>query len=679
MRPLVSVVVPVHNPGRYIEPCVRSLLRQTLSRDRFEVIFVDDGSTDGTGERLNRLAQTQPHVRVMHIPASGAPGRPRNVGLGAALGEYVQFLDADDELAPRALRRLLRMAYANHSDIVLGKFASETMNRRQDLFTRNRPATSFAETPALADSSMGPTKLFRTAMLREHDITFPEGWRWMEDQLFTMRAYLAARVISILGDEPCYFFNRREDEGHISSELLDPDAHAAHLGEVLDEVDAVADPTLRHRLMSRFYRLEVLARLTGPAFLDAPAAHRAHLFERLREVALQRIDEAVLAAPAGIARVRSMLLVEGRLDALESLAERSHAFQLEARIERATWSNGSLVATYRARLDRAGGTDPLTLRDREGTMLLDPGVVDDLVGPVEVGDELSAVRLQASIVDRETSLEWVLPSTSTLSLTPDPALGADVVVPEMVGRVEVDPQHVGPGRQPLDSGAWDLQVRWTGFGIHATGRMRFDPGSVAGPAPRLEPALVGRPVRWIVPMVDRATDELRIAVGEADRLPAGLDEGGRRIVRDGTHLAIELPIATDRFGRIANVVFRLVGQSGAVELPGWLRGSAGRVVVDVPLPPAPGAIPRGRYDAGVRIGSDGAPTLPVGGAVVRDDGRVALVGSPRSSVLERAGTTARWAVATGRGLARTTLKATARRLPQRMKDGVRAAQGSLRA
>src|SRR5512132_2674334 len=147
MRPLISVVVPAHNPGRYIEPCIRSLLRQSMSRDRFEAVFVDDGSTDGTGERLNRLAREQPHVRVIHIPPSGAPGRPRNVGLEAALGEYVQFLDADDELAPRALQRLIRMAHANHSDIVLGKFASETMTRRQDLFTRNRGATTLAQTP----------------------------------------------------------------------------------------------------------------------------------------------------------------------------------------------------------------------------------------------------------------------------------------------------------------------------------------------------------------------------------------------------------------------------------------------------------------------------------------------------------------------------------------------------
>lgn len=687
MRPAVSVVIPVHNPGRYFEPCVQSLLRQALSRDRFEVVFVDDGSTDGTRDRLDQLARTQPHFRVIHIPASGAPGRPRNVGLGAALGEYIQFLDADDELAPRALRRLLRMAYANDSDIVLGKFASETMNRRQDLFVRNRPATSFAETPALADSSLGPTKLFRAAMLREHDITFPEGWRWMEDQLFTMRAYLAARVISILGDEPCYFFNRRDDEGHISSELLDPDEHADHLGEVLDEVDAIPDATLRHRLMSRFYRLEVLARLTGATFLDAPPEHRARLFDRLRQVALARIDEAVREAPAGIARVRSRLLVDGRLDALVELARRVQAFRLDARIERATWANGRLVATYRASLHRAphgaapgraDGGEPLTVHDRDGSMLLDPALVNDLVGAVDVGEELQSVRAQAAVVDRETSLEWVLPATSLLALRPMDPAEPSVVVPAMVGRVEFDPEHVGPGRRPLDSGTWDLQVRWTGLGVHATGRLRLDPPADAGELPRLAPALLGRPLRWIVPIVDGVTREVRIGVGESTRLPAGLDEQGRRIVRDGSRLAIALPVATDRHGRIAPVAIRLVGPADAVELPAWLKGSAGRVVVDAPLPPEPGKIPRGRYEIGVRIGPAGAPTLRLGAAIVRDDGRVTLLGSPRSSVVDRSAAMARWALTSVGAGTRSAVAAAARRVPQRLKEGIRAAQGGFR-
>ena len=120
----VSVVVPVFNPGSSIDACIASLLRQTLPPEEFEVIFVNDGSTDDTLSRLEPLTLEHPQLRVITIPNSGWPGKPRNVGVAAARGEYVQFLDQDDHLASGALERLSTMGRRNGSDIVIGKVAS---------------------------------------------------------------------------------------------------------------------------------------------------------------------------------------------------------------------------------------------------------------------------------------------------------------------------------------------------------------------------------------------------------------------------------------------------------------------------------------------------------------------------------------------------------------------------
>ena len=94
----VSVVVPVYNPGPYIEDCISSLLRQSLPNDEYEAIFVDDGSTDGTPARLDEIAAEHPHMHVIHQEASGWSGKPRNVGIAAAKGEFVMFVDNDDYL-----------------------------------------------------------------------------------------------------------------------------------------------------------------------------------------------------------------------------------------------------------------------------------------------------------------------------------------------------------------------------------------------------------------------------------------------------------------------------------------------------------------------------------------------------------------------------------------------------
>jgi glycosyltransferase involved in cell wall biosynthesis len=681
MPPIVSVIVPAHNPGRYIEPCIRSILRQTLPRDRFEAIFVDDGSTDGTTERLKRLALEQPHVRSIHIPASGGPGRPRNIGLEAARGAYLQFLDADDELAPNALERLVRMARRNRSDVVLGKFASETISRRQDVFNRNRPATTFAALPQLADASLGPTKLYRAALLREGEIAFPEGWRQMEDQLFTLRAYLAADVISILGDEPCYFFNKREDEGHISAELVDPAKHTAHLREILDEVDVhVTDPELRRRLHARFYRTEILGRLAGPQFLGAPPAYRRALFEALRELALERIGRDVDDGLGALARIRAGLLVDGRLDAIVELARRAEAFTVDAVLDSASWANGRLGIEFQAILSRGGLDGPLTLVERDGRTLLDPAIAGDLVGQADVTEELAAIRLQASVVDRDTALEWIVPGGGALAHTAvaqSPGSSRASAPAVLVGLVELDPQRVGPGERRLDDGSWSVLIRWSGLGITASGSLRFprraDPTGDLG----VPPALLGRPLRWAVARADAART-LHLAIGGAERLPAHVDEAGRQLVRDGAVVAIALPIATDRIGLLGKGSLRLAGDLGTFELPASLDGALGGLTLRVADVRAGGHIPPGRYELTAHLGGAEAPGLPVGAAHVRPDGRFAIVGLRRVSVPARLRAWAEWSVRAGWRAGRTRALAAYRRLPQSTKDTIRARYGRAR-
>src|SRR4051795_10146946 len=133
----VSVIVPVYNPGAHLDECVESLLAQTMPVDEHELIFVDDGSTDGSGERLDALAAEHPHVRVQHIPNSGWPGRPRNVGLGLARGEFVYFVDNDDWVGPETLARLYATAVADAADVVVGKVVGHGRWVPYGVFVRN--------------------------------------------------------------------------------------------------------------------------------------------------------------------------------------------------------------------------------------------------------------------------------------------------------------------------------------------------------------------------------------------------------------------------------------------------------------------------------------------------------------------------------------------------------------
>ena len=102
-RPTLSVIMPVRNAAADVRNAVAMLSRQTF--EDFEILAVDDGSTDGTGERLEALAAEHDHVTTVRIPNSGWPGRPRNVGLDTARGEFVYFVDHDDWIGDEALER----------------------------------------------------------------------------------------------------------------------------------------------------------------------------------------------------------------------------------------------------------------------------------------------------------------------------------------------------------------------------------------------------------------------------------------------------------------------------------------------------------------------------------------------------------------------------------------------
>ena len=106
MAERISVIVPVYNAEKYIARCLRSLTEQTVF-DRLEVLLVDDGSTDASGEMCDRYVAQHPNARVIH-KQNGGVSSARNAGLDAATGEYTAFVDSDDFLRRDALEVALR-------------------------------------------------------------------------------------------------------------------------------------------------------------------------------------------------------------------------------------------------------------------------------------------------------------------------------------------------------------------------------------------------------------------------------------------------------------------------------------------------------------------------------------------------------------------------------------------
>lgn len=115
----ISVIIPMHNSADYIEDCIKSILGQNVEK---EIILVDDGSTDRTGEICRELEIKHPCIHYYYKDNSGVSDA-RNMGLNRANGKYVTFVDSDDLLPPRALKCLLSGLKKYNVDAVFGNHA----------------------------------------------------------------------------------------------------------------------------------------------------------------------------------------------------------------------------------------------------------------------------------------------------------------------------------------------------------------------------------------------------------------------------------------------------------------------------------------------------------------------------------------------------------------------------
>ena len=497
----VSVVVPVYNPGEYFEPCIASLLKQSLPPTELELIFVDDGSTDQTPARLDQLAREHPHVKVIHQENSGWPGQPRNAGTDAATGEYVHYVDADDEMPEEALERLYAFARRNDSDIVIGKQVGDGRHVPVGLFRRNRDRATVHDSPII--TSLKPHKMFRRAFLAEAGLRFPEGRVRLEDQRFVVAAYFAARTISVLSDYVCYVHKSRSDHGNIGATHTAPSDYFNDLRSVLDIVDANTDPgPERDRLHRRWLRWAMVGRMRGRRLLRKDEEWRQQLFDAIRPVVLTRFSAGVDAGLRPMDRLVAALIRRGDLEALLELARWEVGLRLAVHLTEARWRDGALVLAVRAELVDPDG-NPVPLRESSAGRAIAPPLRGELLAelPPEILVEEAPVRLEIVARHVRTGAERFLPPRSRHQ--DDHAVAASV-------RGHLTSGRNGPG---LAEGVWDVSVRYWAYGWNITTPVARLPGVATLP---LEPSRAGRGGQELLPFWN-ASGQLSIKVGPVDR------------------------------------------------------------------------------------------------------------------------------------------------------------------
>ena len=209
--PKISVIVPVYNDQDYLEECVDSVREQTFPD--WELILVNDGSTDGSGELCRTMAGEDCRIRV-YDKANGGVGSARNIGLDAADGEYVTFLDSDDSYLPEHLETLLQLTEDTGADVVASGMKlirpDGTVEKEIRLSAGVYTGTEEILSAYLLSSGQiygGCNKLFSRKTIS--DIRFT-SFRCAEDALFCVEALSRCGTYAV-SDAPGYCYFKRSD------------------------------------------------------------------------------------------------------------------------------------------------------------------------------------------------------------------------------------------------------------------------------------------------------------------------------------------------------------------------------------------------------------------------------------------------------------------------------------
>ena len=209
--PLVSVIVPVYNVENYVGKCIESICRQTYAE--IEIILVDDGATDRSGSICDEYGAQDCRIQVIH-KENGGLSDARNTGLASATGEYIVFVDSDDEIAPSLVEQTVACAEAQGIDIVLFDILEREEETKAERvcgmdIPRNQVFTLAEKPELLLTTPSACNKLYRRRIWTESGVVYPVG-RNYEDLSTIPKLVLEASKLVYLDSEPLYYYTIRQ-------------------------------------------------------------------------------------------------------------------------------------------------------------------------------------------------------------------------------------------------------------------------------------------------------------------------------------------------------------------------------------------------------------------------------------------------------------------------------------
>lgn len=222
--PKYSIVIPVYNAAPYLAECLDSVLAQTVQD--YEVLLIDDGSTDGSADIIDQYSVQNPSRFIVRHNENRGASAVRNQGIDMAQGEYICFIDADDILDSNYLEALT-VAMTDEVDSVMGGFKTFGLpDKPGRTISPSSPKVKSLEENLLDFYEQGNSlsqkyiwnRMFRTSVIRNHNIRFDEDIFYKEDGLFLVRYLCRSNGMVGVTDKVVYRY-RRTPNGAMGSAI----------------------------------------------------------------------------------------------------------------------------------------------------------------------------------------------------------------------------------------------------------------------------------------------------------------------------------------------------------------------------------------------------------------------------------------------------------------------------
>lgn len=208
MNPIISIIVPVYNAEFYLSRCINSILSQTFTD--FELLLIDDGSTDQSSEICDKYAVKDARIRVFH-KKNGGVSSTRNVGLDEAKGEWIMFVDADDYLLKKSLELLLK---ESNADLIVGGFSRIHLSSGKVYsFVPDHRIIRIGTSIVFPEDWVGTylstpwCKLFKKEIIKNKKIRFRQDLFYGEDTDFVFRYTIEIGSIQFISEQVyCYCY-----------------------------------------------------------------------------------------------------------------------------------------------------------------------------------------------------------------------------------------------------------------------------------------------------------------------------------------------------------------------------------------------------------------------------------------------------------------------------------------